>query len=422
MSGNRKKLSTSSVRPSRRSLFVTHLECSHTGEWHAADRLHGLSKAGKPLLVRYDLNAVREHVTRDSLRDRAPDMWRYREFLPMPCVLDIVSLGEFMTPLIRLSRIQKHLGAAEIIVKDEGRLPSGSFKARGMAMAVTMAKVFGKTRLAVPTAGNAGAAAAAYGSRAGMETFVFTPEDTPDVTAREIGYHVAKVYLVNGLVNDCARIVRGGTEIMGWHDLSTLEEPYRIEGKKTMGLELAEQLGWDVPDVIYYPTGGGTGFIGMWKAFAELEGIAWLGSRRPRMVAVQSTGCAPIVKAFEQGRESVDTAWEHVSTQIHGVRVPRPIGDRLILRIIRESSGHAVAVSDEAAVAARAEVARDEGLHLCPEGAICYDAYKQDLAGGRVSRDERVVLFNTASGLKYPVPPVQRTLDCTKPIDYGTMV
>ncbi len=274
---------------------------------------------------------------------------------------------------------------------------------------------------AVPTAGNAGAAAAAYGSRAGMETFVFTPEDTAEVTAREIGYHGARVYRVNGLVNHCARIVREGTQAMGWHDLSTLEEPYRIEGKKTMGLELAEQLGWDVPDVIFYPTGGGTGFIGMWKAFAELEAIGWIGARRPRMVAVQATGCGPIVKAFDDGADHIAEPWQNVDTDLHGVRVPGPIGDRLILKVIAESNGLATAVDDAAAAEARAEVADHEGLHLCPEGAATVAAYKKELAEGRIGRDESVVLFNTASGLKYPMPPMDRTLDRTKPIDYAAL-
>ena len=401
--------------------LVSHLECSATGERHETGRLHGLSRAGKPLLVRYDLDAVRDAVSKDALARRPPDMWRFRELLPMPDWRAVVSLGEAITPLIRLPRIAARLGAAEIAIKDEGRLPTGSFKARGMAMAVTLARAWGVTRLAVPTAGNAGAAAAAYGSRAGMESFVFTPDDTPEITAREIGYHGARVYRVNGLINACARIVREGTEIMGWHDLSTLEEPYRIEGKKTMGLELAEQMGWALPDVIYYPTGGGTGFIGMWKAFEELEAIGWIGPARPRMAAVQSTGCGPIVKAFEDGLDHVDAAWDPVDTQMHGVRVPKPLGDRLIMAVIRESDGFAVAVSDADAARARADVAREEGVHLCPEGALCYAAYAADLASGRVAPGERVVIFNTASGLKSPMPPVEARLDCTRSIDYESL-
>lgn len=398
--------------------FVSHLECSETGEKIAHDRLHGLSGAGKPLLVRYDLDAVKNAVTRRDLLRRPPTMWRYRELLPMSGGDKIIELGEAITPLIRLSRLEQQLGAARIEVKDEGRMPTGSFKARGMAVAVTMAKAFNKSRLAVPTAGNAGAAAAAYGSRAGMETFVFTPDDTPEVTVREIAYHGAQVYRVNGLINSCARIVRDGTEIMGWHDLSTLEEPYRLEGKKTMGLELAEQLGWSVPDVIYYPTGGGTGFIGMWKAFDELEAIGWIGTKRPRMVAVQSTGCGPIVTAYKNGQACVQRPWEPVDTRVHGVRVPKPLGDYLILDALYQSSGFAVAVSDDDADKARIEVAREEGLHLCPEGALCYAAYKENLAQGAVQPDEHAVIFNTACGLKSPMPPMDRKIDCTTPVDY----
>jgi len=402
--------------------FVTHLECSETGGRYNPGELHGLSDAGKPLLVRYDLEAVRSALSKDELHGRGTDMWRLRELLPIDDDTEIVTLGENATPLVTLPRVGARLGVADLIVKDESRLPTGSFKARGMALAVTMAKRFGKSRIAVPTAGNAGAAAAAYGSRAGIETFVFTPEDTPEVTAREIGYHGARVYRVNGLVNACAKIVREGVTVMGWHDLSTLEEPYRIEGKKTMGLELAEQLGWTLPDVIYYPTGGGTGFIGMWKAFAELGAIGWIGPTRPRMVSVQSTGCGPIVKAFQAGLSDVDTPWEPVETTMHGVRVPKPIGARLILSVVYESEGHAVAVSDEDAARARAEVTTLEGLHLCPEGALCYAAYRQDLESGRVAGDERVVLFNTANGLKSPMPPVEHRLDFTRPIDYASLL
>jgi len=398
--------------------FVSHLECSESGQQRPHDRLHGLSEAGKPLLVRYDLDAVRQAVTPRDLLSRDLTMWRYRELLPLFDGDDIVDLGEAVTPLIRLKRLERQLNAGRIDVKDDGRMPTGSFKARGMAVAVTMAKSFGVSRLAVPTAGNAGAAAAAYGARAGMETYVFTPDDTPEVTVREIGYHGARVYRVNGLINTCAQIVRDGTNIMAWHGLSTLEEPYRIEGKKTMGLELAEQLGWTVPDVIYYPTGGGTGFIGMWKAFDELEAIGWIGNRRPRMIAVQSTGCGPIVTAFTNGQDHVHQPWQNVKTDIHGVRVPKPLGDRLILEIIRRSSGFAVAVSDQAASEARQHVASEEGLHLCPEGALCYAALQADLARGAISRQDHVVIFNTASGLKSPMPPVDRTIDACRPIDY----
>lgn len=404
----------------RDTCHTTHLECSETGEHYPADRLHGLSRAGKPLLVRYDLDGIGRAVSKETMAGRPPDMWRWREFLPVQNVEGIVSLGEAVTPLVRLAHSAGQLGARDVIVKDEGRLPTGSFKARGMALAVTMAKHFGVRRIAAPTAGNAGAAAAAYAAAAGMEAFVFTPEDTPEATVREIAFHGARLFRVNGLINQCARIVREGTPIMGWHDLSTLEEPYRIEGKKTMGLELAEQLGWQLPDLIYYPTGGGTGFIGMWKAFEELEAMGWIGAARPRMVAVQSPGCGPIVRAFEAGLDHVAKPWAPVETGIHGVRVPKPLGDRLIMRVIYESNGFASDASDEAAAQARAEIARDDGVHLCPEGALCYAAWKEDLARGRVDRDERVVIFNTANGLKSPMPATTgAVLDCAGPIDYA---
>ena len=407
------------LQPTSGLSFVTHLECSETGEEHNPERLLGLSRAAAPLLVRYNLSAVSKALSKQELAARPADMWRYREFLPIADVKCLVSLGEAMTPLISLWG--SGLEANNVVIKDEGRLPTGSFKARGLALAVTMAMHHGVKRIAVPTAGNAGAAAAAYGARAGMETYVFTPQDTPDITVREIGYHGANVFRVNGLIDTCAKIVREGKPEMGWHDLSTLAEPYRIEGKKTMGLELAEQLGWELPDVIYYPTGGGTGFIGMWKAFAELEAMGWVGSRKPRMVAVQTTGCAPIVKAFEHGLDHVPSPWTPAETNVHGVRVPKPLGDRLILRVIRESNGFAATVSDEKAHETRTKLAGEHGIHVCPEGAICYAAYQTDLKLGRVKSNERVVLFNTASGLKSPMPKVLNVLDCTKPIDFRTL-
>src|ERR1041385_7998896 len=283
--------------------FVTHLECSLTGEHYEADRLHGLSKAGKPLLVRYDLDGIRRALTRDALALRPQTLWRYREMLPVRRPENVLSLGEVVTPLISLPRIASRLSkGGEILVKDEGRLPTGSFKARGLVLAVSMAKELGVTVMAMPSNGNAGAAMAAYCARAGMKAYVFCPEDTPAVNIREIAMQGAKVFLVDGLIDDCGKLVAEGEKELGWFNCSTLREPYRIEGKKTMGIELAEQLGWELPDVIFYPTGGGTGIIGMWKAFAELEAIGWIGSKRPRMVVVQATGCAPMVKAWEDGR------------------------------------------------------------------------------------------------------------------------
>jgi len=312
------------------------------------------------------------------------------------------------------------LSAAEILVKDESRLPTGSFKARGLAMAVSMAKALGVAHMAMPTNGNAGAALAAYASRAGIKTTVFCPQDTPEVNVREIALQGATVYRVNGLIDDCGKIVMQGQAKVGWFDTSTLKEPYRIEGKKTMGLELAEQLGWELPDVVLYPTGGGTGLIGMWKAFAELEAIGFIGKKRPRMVAVQAAGCAPIVRAYDAGSEHAPR-WEDAQTVAAGIRVPQAIGDFLILRAVRESSGFAIAVADDAITAAIDEVARAEGLLLCPEGAATYAALKQGIADGRIRRDERALLFNCATGLKYPMPPVDRTLDRLRPIDFAAL-
>jgi threonine synthase len=354
------------------------------------------------------------------LKDREPDFWRYRELLPVRRKQDIVSLGETMTPLIALPQSAKLLGGGEILVKDEGRLPTGSFKARGLAVAICMAKELGVSRVAMPTNGNAGAAMAAYASRAGMESFVFCPEDTPEVNVREIALQGAKVWRVNGLINDCGKIVGEGKKAMGWFDLSTLKEPYRIEGKKTMGLELAEQLGWELPDAIFYPTGGGTGLIGMWKAFQEMEALGWIDSRRPRMIAVQATGCAPIVKAFEEGLEHAPV-WPNARTIASGIRVPVAVGDFLILRAVRQSGGFAIAVEDSAIDAARSDVAKREGLLLCPEGAATYAAYQQSLAEGRIARDARVVLYNCGAGLKYPMPPAEQHLDRHKPIDYAAL-
>jgi threonine synthase len=403
-----------------RPTFVTHLECAYTGERYAADQVHNLSAAGKPLLVRYDLDGVRNALNKDALARRAPDLWRYRELLPVRRLQDIVSLGEAMTPLLPLPKLAARLGAAELLVKDEGRLPTGSFKARGLVMAVSMAKALGIAHMAMPTNGNAGAALAAYASRAGIKSTIFCPEDTPEVNVSEIALQGATVFRVNGLIDDCGKIVGEGKAKAGWFDVSTLKEPYRIEGKKTMGLELAEQLGWQVPDVIFYPTGGGTGLIGMWKAFAELEAIGFIGSKRPRMVAVQAAGCAPMVRAFEAGVEHAPR-WDNAHTIASGIRVPQAIGDFLILRAVRESGGFAIAVTDETISAGLDEVARAEGFLMCPEGAATYAAYRQSLADGRVGPHEQAVLFNCATGLKYPLPPVRRTLDRHQPIDFAAL-
>jgi len=394
--------------------FVTHLECGLTGERYPANTLQRLSRAGRPLLVRYDLDGVRRALPREALAARPQGLWRYRELLPVRRPEDIVSLGEVMTPLIPLRRLA---GSGEVLVKEEGRLPTGSFKARGLALAVSMAKELGVGTMAMPSNGNAGAAMAAYCSRAGIKAYVFCPEDTPAVNVREIAMQGAEVFLVDGLIDDCGKLVAEGEKAVGWFNCSTLREPYRIEGKKTMGIELAEQLSWELPDVIFYPTGGGTGIIGMWKAFAELEAIGWIGPKRPRMVVVQAAGCAPMVKAWREGEEHA-SRWENAHTFAAGIRVPQGIGDFLILRAVRESGGFATAVSDDAIAAAWREVAAEEGLLLCPETAATYAAYKEALANGRVAAGERVVLFNCASGLKYPMPEAGTALKLGAAVDW----
>jgi threonine synthase len=395
--------------------FVTHLECSLTGERYAADTLHGLSRAGRPLLVRYDLDGIRGALTKDMLGGRPQTLWRYREMLPVRRAENVVSLGEVVTPLVALPRLA-HQGG-ELLVKDEGRLPTGSFKARGLALAVSMAKELGVRAMAMPTNGNAGAAMAAYCARAGIAATVFCPDDTPDVNVREIAMQGAGVFLLDGLIDDCGRLVAEGEKTLGWFNCSTLREPYRIEGKKTMGLELAEQLGWEVPDIIFYPTGGGTGIIGMWKAFAELEALGWIGPKRPRMVVVQAAGCAPMVKAWEDGVEHAPR-WQEAHTFAAGIRVPQAVGDFLILRAVRESGGFAIAVDDEAIARAWREVAAAEGLLLCPEGAATYAAYKEAVADGRVAAGERAVLFNCATGLKYPMPEAGTRLKLADAVDW----
>jgi len=395
-----------------RASYVTHLECSMTGERYEADRLHGLSRVGRPLLVRYDLAAIRAALPRALVEARPTDLWRWRELLPVRSPENIVSLGEIETPLVPVPSS----GGARVVVKDEGRLPTGSFKARGLVMAVSMAKALGVTKIAMPTNGNAGAALAAYATRCGIETVVFCPDDTPEINVREIALQGARVYRVNGLIDDCGAIVGKGAAAGLWFDCSTLKEPYRIEGKKTMGLELAAQFGWQLPDAIFYPTGGGTGLIGMWKAFDELEALGWIGPKRPKMFAVQASGCAPIVKAFDDGVEHADR-WEGAHTIASGIRVPRAVGDFLILRAVRESGGIAMAVDDDAIEAAVVDCAAKDGLLLCPEGGATLAAYRAARARGLVGADDKVVLFNCATGLKYPMPDQSQTLDRHSEID-----
>ena len=401
---------------SDRPTFVSHLECSMTGERYAADQLHGLSRVGRPLLVRYDLKAVKTELARATIEQRPTDLWRWRELLPVRNTSNIVSLGEIETPLVPLPRS----GGAAVLVKDEGRLPTGSFKARGLVMAVAMARELGVTRIGMPTNGNAGAALAAYASRCGIETLILCPEETPEVNVREIAAQGARVWRVNGQIDDCGAIIAKGAAEERWFDFSTLKEPYRIEGKKTMGLELAAQFGWELPDAIFYPTGGGTGLIGMWKAFDELEELGWIGHKRPRMYAVQAAGCAPIVRAFEAGVEHAER-WENPATVAAGIRVPRAVGDFLILRAVRASGGRALAVGDPAILAAVANAAREDGLLLCPEGGATLAAYKDAVSNGIVDAEERVVLFNCATGLKYPMPEAPNALDRHSQIDLSVL-
>ena len=399
---------------------VSHLECSMTGERHEAGEIHGLSRAGWPLLVHYDLDRLGGMVSRDSIAAAPVDgFWRWAPFLPVTSEEDRISLGEVTTPLIPLMRSVGDM-AEHVVVKDEGRLPTGSFKARGLALAVSMARQLGLHHLAIPTNGNAGAALAAYAGRAGMKTTVLCPADTPDINLREIRQYGADVWKVNGLINDCGRLVGEGARTVGWFDVSTLKEPYRIEGKKTMGLELAWQMDWSLPDVIFYPTGGGTGLIGMWKAFAELHRLRWITGGLPRMVAVQAAGCAPIVRAFEEGSRHAEP-WHNAHTVAAGIRVPVAIGDFLILDAIRDSGGFAMAVDDEAIMCERDRVAMHDGLLLAPEGAATVAAWRKALENGLVGADERVVLFNCASGLKYPMAPVDQELDITGDIDFTSL-
>lgn len=402
--------------------FVTHLESALDGTRFEPGRVHTVHQ-GRPLWVRYDLDAVRRAVTPDAIAQRPPSLWRYRELLPLPLDVEPVTLGEGMTPLLPCPRLGRSLGLDRLLIKDESQLPTGSFKSRGMAAAVSLAKHLGLTRIAIPTAGNAGGALAAYGARAGLEVFVFMPEDTPVINQIESWLCGAKVFLVNGLINDCGRVVREGVEAMGWFDFSTLKEPYRLEGKKTMGLELAEQLGWRLPDVILYPTGGGTGLVGMWKAFAELRALGWLRDERtPRLISCQSTGCAPIVRAFEKGERFAEL-FANARTVASGLRVPAAVGDFMMLDAIRASGGCALCGREERIVEWMRTAMRLEGVSLCPETAVCLDALERLIAEGIVRRDERVVVFNTGAAQKYPeaVPLSLPRLDVTQPIDYASL-
>jgi len=380
--------------------FLQYLSCPKCSTRFTRGVVHTLCRCGSPLLVEYDLERARQSFARSSLNGRSATMWRYAELLPVQNDANIVSLGEGFTPLIAAGRLGGALGLPHLYIKDESTNPTGSFKARGLSAAVSMAKELGLKKLAIPSAGNAAGAMAAYAAHAGLQSYIFMPADTPRANIREAEVFGAQVNLVNGLISDCGRIVGERKDQEGWFDLSTLKEPYRIEGKKTMGYELAEQLGWELPDVILYPTGGGTGLIGMWKAFREMETLGWIGSRRPRMVTVQSAGCAPLVRAFHNNETSA-AFWNDARTIASGLRVPRAIGDFLILQALRESHGTAVAVEDSELVDAMKLCGRLEGLFLCPEGAACLPALRKLVEAGWVGADEKVVVFNTGTGLKY---------------------
>jgi threonine synthase len=380
--------------------FATHLECSRCQEDFPVDQIQQVCKSdGGPLLVRYDLRRVRDSVTRDALRERAETLWRYRELLPMSSE-SRVSLGEAMTALNPAPRLGAELDIPGLLIKDEGLLPTGTFKARGAAVGVTRAAELGVRTLALPTAGNAGAAWAAYGARARMRVVVVMPETTPPVIVRETLAYAAQVYLVAGSIADAGAVVRRACERFGWYDASTLREPYRIEGKKTMGFELAEQLGWRVPDVIVYPTGGGVGLIGMWKAFAELRAIGWLDAKHPRFVAAQAEGCAPIVKAFVEGAHESER-WPDPQTFAAGIRVPKALGDFIVLKALRESGGIAVAVSEREIAQSMQAAGGAEGMLVCPEGGAAIAAASKLRHDGWIREDEEVVIFNTGTGLKY---------------------
>ncbi len=380
--------------------FVTHLECSVCGKRHEAGIIQNLCECGGPLLVRYDIARAREEWSRESLADASADMWRYAPMLPVQEQRYVISMGEGWTPLIRTRRLGSRIGAEDLWVKDEGLNPTGSFKARGLACAISMCAQLGVQKAAIPSAGNAAGAMAAYAAAAGIEAHIFMPKDVPQANYIECRAAGAHVTLVDGLISDCGRIVGERKQAEGWFDVSTLKEPYRIEGKKTMGYEVAEQLGWELPDAIFYPAGGGVGLIGMWKAFEEMEQLGWIGAKRPKMIAVQAEGCQPVVKAFNSGQDHVEM-YPNAATVAAGLRVPKPLGDRLMLKAIHESGGCAIAVSDREMLDAGADLASDEGMFAAPEGGACVAAARKLIDNGFLKASERILLYNTGSGLKY---------------------
>ncbi len=402
--------------------FVTHLECANCGLKYDAALIHNLCTAcNRPLWVKYNLAALRQALPKPPFAGRPSTLWRYKELLPINDATKIVSLDETMTPILETPRLGSEFGVTNLFVKDESRLPTGSFKARGMAMAISKANEFGIKKLAVPTAGNAGGAMAAYAARAGMEAYVFMPSDTPSINKKECYLAGAKTFLVNGLITDCGRIVGEGKKIKGWFDVSTLKEPYRIEGKKTMGLELAEQFDWELPDVILYPTGGGTGLIGMWKAFNELAELGWLkSSKKPRMISCQSEGCAPIAAAYAKG-ERFAPKFENAATIASGIRVPAAVGDFMIIDAVRQSGGTALATAEADIPKWMRLAASKEGIALCPETAVCLGALEVLLARGEIKRDEKIVIFNTGASQKYPEAVEEKLseIDIRQPLDWS---
>lgn len=382
-------------------MYVSHLYCPKCSATYESEKLVQLCDCGAPLLVEYDLDTVQSVLTKEMLKDREPTLWRYRELLPVKDEANIICLGEGMTPLLPLKNLGPRLGMPHLFLKDESIIPTGTFKARGAAVGVSRAKELGVKVLAMPTNGNAGAAWAVYCAAAGIEAVIVMPEDAPPIPRGECAISGATLYLVKGLISDAGKIVAQAVAEHGWFDASTLKEPYRIEGKKTMGLELAEQFGWEMPEVILYPTGGGVGIIGIYKALQELKRMGWVQGNLPRLVAVQATGCAPIVRAYEENRSDSDF-WEDAKTCAFGITVPKALGDFLVLDAIYKTEGCAVAVTDEDLLDASALLAKTEGTFICPEGAANLSAALKLKESGWIKPEDRVVLLNTGSGLKYP--------------------
>lgn len=395
--------------------LLSHLECSKCKTSYDPDMLNQLCSCGAPLLVRYDLRKMAGAVKKRALGNRPSSLWRYRELLPVRREENVITLGEGMTPMIPLQKIGRRLGMKHLLMKDEGTIPTGTFKARGAAVGVSKAKELGVKTLAMPTNGNAGGAWSLYSARAGIRSYIVMPEDAPAIPRNECAIGGAKLFLVRGLISDAGKIVGRAVKKHGWFDASTLKEPYRIEGKKTMGFEIAEQLGWKAPDVILYPTGGGVGIIGIYKGLRELQEMGWINEKMPRLVAVQATGCAPIVKAWEEGKTESEF-WEKSTTIAFGINVPKAIGDFLVLDAIYQTKGCAVAVGDDELLKAQASLASEEGVFICPEGAATLAAAIRLLREGWISPDEKVVLLNTGTGLKYP-ETIKIDVPCLGPED-----